>query len=167
MQHHRQRVDVRPGVDGRGGPALGQRHQGGELLGRDVRGRAPDPLRPRPAGTQGRLRQVEVEQQGHAVRRQQDVRRLHIPVDEIPEMRMVECLGQAQPDPSDRPFVGLRGQELTRGTRGRERDRGGVRGPVEDLEEFAPGPLGRRAARQLFQQVLQGRPPQVGEAEDP
>ena len=167
VQHHRQRVDVRPGVDGRGGPPLGQRHQGVKLLGSDERGRAPDPGRLRPAGTQGRLCQVEVEQQGHAVRRQEDVRRLDIPVDEIPEMRVVERLRQAQADPSDRPFVGLRGQELTRGSRGRERDRGRARGPVEHLHQVPPGSFGRRAARQLIQQVLERHASQVGEAEDP
>ncbi len=167
VQHHAQRVNVGPGVDGRGRPAIGQRHQRGELLRRDERGRAPDPPRARPAGSQRGIRQVEVEQQGQAVRRQQDVRRLHIPVDEIPQMRMMERLGQAQPDPGDRPFVRLLGEELPRGARGRERDPCRDRGPIQDREEFAPGPLRGGTARHSFQQVFQGRATQIGQADDP
>ena len=48
---------------------------------------------------------MKVEQQGHSVRRDQDIRRLHIPVDKVPEMGVVKRLRQAEPDPDDRPLV--------------------------------------------------------------
>jgi hypothetical protein len=88
-------------------------------------------------------------------------------MDEIPEMSVVKRLRQAQPDPGDRPFVALHGQELACRPRGRDRRHRGVSGPVEHIEQVLPGALARCAIRQAVQHVLQGRPAHVREAEDP
>ena len=131
VEHQAEAVEVRPLVR-RPGPLLPRR----PLLGGDVAGGAADLEVRRIARALAVLGEVEVEEHRPAVVGQEDVGRLHIPVDDAPLVGVRQGIGQPDGQPDDGVDVA---QALQRGV-----IPAGPRTP-ELVVEGSPGASLRRA----------------------
>jgi hypothetical protein len=148
---------------GRDGTAGTRRRQGGLLLrGEDV-GCAADPapcLRSRGEGLAG---QVEIQQHGLGLGRQQHVSGLDVEVDQGALVRVLQCVGEARHDPARR--VRKRGalQEAAHAAG----EVGRPPRPLEGAQEVAPRSPRRRSGGQRAQQLGKRQAAHVGHAQRP
>ena len=169
VQEHAQRVDVGAAVHGDGdGPTPVRRDRGGPLFGGHVCGRPSHPRGRRAVGPDGAPREVEVQEHGLAVGREQDIRGLQVQVHQPALMGVMQGIGQAGPDPARRLDIRGAGEERPGGPpHGPGRRRLGLVLAEQHVEQMLPEPLVRGRIVHRQEQLRQCGAPEIGHAEHP
>ena len=169
VQEHAQRVDVGAAVHGDGdGPTPLRRDRGGPLFGGHVCGRPSHPRGRLAVGLDRAPREVEVQEHGLTVGREQDIRGLQVQVHQPALVGVMQGVGQAGPDPARRLDIRGAGEERPGGTpHGPGRRRLGRVLAVQPVEQMLPEPFVRGRLVHRQEQLRQCGAPEIGHAEHP